>query len=201
MGLGEGLISWHASTNLLQYKGDKLPSIWSVMQPLRLEKLESLPHSDLSELCDATKLAIEDGGGFGWLHPPAREVLERYWRGVLLIPERALFVARLDGVIAGSAQLARATPNNQAQEFMGHLHTFFVAPWARGKGLATELIKAVEKEARVQNCEVLILDVRESQTHAAKVFTSLGYQSWGRLARYAKVDDQWIPGCYYYKDL
>ena len=54
---------------------------------------------------------IIEGGGFGWLKPPPRQVLENYWKGVLLVPERRLVVGRLDGIIAGSAQLAgrRAT--------------------------------------------------------------------------------------------
>ena len=65
------------------------------------------------------RAAINEGGGFGWLKPPPRQVLENYWKGVLLVPERRLFVGRLDGTIAGSAQLSRAPRNNEAQAFAG----------------------------------------------------------------------------------
>ena len=81
---------------------------------LLVGRLEEISESDLADLCEATETAILDGGGFGWLKPPGRTVLERYWQGVLLVPERELFVARLDGVIAGSAQLVRAPRNNEA---------------------------------------------------------------------------------------
>ena len=45
--------------------------------------VDDLRAADLSDLCDAAELAITDGGGFGWLAPPPRDVLEAYWRGVL----------------------------------------------------------------------------------------------------------------------
>ncbi len=113
------------------------------MPVVTVERLEALESADLADLCDATETAILDGGGFGWLVPPPREVLERYWQGVLLVPERALFVGRLDGTIAGSAQLVRAARNNEAQAHSAQITTNFVAPWARGQGFARELSLAV----------------------------------------------------------
>ena len=41
--------------------------------------------------------------------------LETYFRGVLLVPERELFLARLDGLVVGSAHLVRPPRNNEAQ--------------------------------------------------------------------------------------
>ncbi len=60
----------------------------------KVELLETLTTADLNDLCDATDAAIEAGGGFGWLELPAREILERYWNGVVAMPARLLFVAR-----------------------------------------------------------------------------------------------------------
>ena len=65
-----------------------------------VDPLEEVSDEDLEDLCDAAESAILDGGGFGWLRPPARAVLGRYFRGVILVPERHLFVGRLDGRIA-----------------------------------------------------------------------------------------------------
>ena len=87
----------------------------------RIDKLEGFEGTDLDDLCDVTDAAIVDGGGFGWLKPPARSVLEAYWKGVLLVPERSLFVARLDGTISGSAQLVRPTRNNEARAVVAEL--------------------------------------------------------------------------------
>src|SRR5260221_490262 len=80
-----------------------------------VERLTQYSGTDLDDLCEATESAIVEGGGFGWLKAPPRQVLENYWKGVLLVPERRLVVGRLDGVIAGSVQLSRAPRNNEAQ--------------------------------------------------------------------------------------
>lgn len=167
----------------------------------RVEPLERFRGPDLHDLCDAADAAIVDGGGFGWLEPPPRDVMENYWRGVLLIPERKLFVGRLDGVIAGSAQLVLPTSNNEAGRMSGSLTTFFVAPWARGYGLALSLVQQVEAAAREADLKVLNLDVRETQRRAIQIYEQLGYHRWGTHPRYALVDGRWMKGFYYHKDL
>ena len=43
---------------------------------IKISKISKLSGSDLHELCDAAEAAIEEGGGFGWLTPPPRRVLE-----------------------------------------------------------------------------------------------------------------------------
>lgn len=48
-----------------------------------VEEIDRFRASDLEDLCDATDAAIKDGGGFGWVDPPDRAAMERYWKGVL----------------------------------------------------------------------------------------------------------------------
>ena len=107
-----------------------------------VDRLTKFSGTDLDDLCEATESAITEGGGFGWLKPPPRQVLENYWKGVLLVPERRLVVGRLDGIIAGSAQLSRAPRNNEAQAFAGTLTSAFVAPWARRRGIGRDTRQA-----------------------------------------------------------
>jgi ribosomal protein S18 acetylase RimI-like enzyme len=164
-----------------------------------IDRLEAFRGADLHDLCDAADLAIRGGGGFGWVEPPPREVMERYWRGVLAVPGRSLFVGRLDGVVAGSAQLVRPPPNNEAQAFSATLTTFFVAPWARGHGLARALVEAVEAEARDSAYEVLHLDVRETQGAAIRLYQAMGWVLWGTNPLYARVNGRTIAGYYFYK--
>ena len=97
--------------------------------------------------------------------------MENYWKGVLLVPERSLLVGRLDGVICATAQLVRPSRNNEAQGHSAQLTTNFVAPWARGHGLARGIVLAVEEEARVQGVSVLNLDVRETQVAAIQLYS------------------------------
>ncbi|MDA0702900.1 MAG: GNAT family N-acetyltransferase [Proteobacteria bacterium] len=166
-----------------------------------VERLTEFQGSDLYDLCDATEAAVIEGGGFGWLRPPPRPALEAFYRGVLVVPERSLFVGRLDGVVCAAAQLQRMPPNNEAQAFQGQLAHSFVAPWARGHGLARAVTVAVEKRAREEGFKVLRLDVRETLTAAIKLYESLGYVHWGTNPKYALIDGTMIAGRYYYKDL
>jgi ribosomal protein S18 acetylase RimI-like enzyme len=164
-----------------------------------VEHVSSLSQADLNDLCDATDEAITAGGGFGWIDLPAREILERYWQGVLAMPARMLFVARLDNVICGTAQLITPPKNNEAQSFAATMTTVFVAPWARGHGLAKRLIEEVEKKALEEKYSVINLDVRETQEAAISVYEKMGYIHFGTHPYYALVDNQIIKGRYYYK--
>lgn len=171
------------------------------MTTISVEKLTAFRGGELHDMCEAAEAAILDGGGFGWLKPPERQILEAYWRGVLLIAERTLFVGRLDGVIAGSAQLVRPPRNNEAQAHGANLTTNFVAPWARGHGLARALTLAVEQAARAGGFAVLNLDVRETQEAAIRLYRSLGYRQFGTHPFYARVGEQRVAGLYFWKDL
>jgi ribosomal protein S18 acetylase RimI-like enzyme len=166
---------------------------------LLVERVTELAEDELAELCEAAAAAIMDGGGFGWVKPQPREVLARYWKGVLLVPERELFVARLDGAIVGSAQLVRPARNNEAQAFAATMMHFFIAPYARGFGLARMLVRRVEDGARALGYKVLNLDVRETQTGAIALFEQLGFVRWGSHPAYAHVNGQVIAGHFYHK--
>lgn len=164
-----------------------------------VEQVDRLTPGEMQDLCDATDSAIEAGGGFGWVKLPARDILERYWQGVLTMPQRLLFVARLDGVICGTAQLVLPPKNNEAQSFAVHLTGNFVAPWARGHGLARMLVEEAERKAGDLGFSVINLDVRETQDAAIKLYESLGYTLFGQHPFYARVGEDVIKGRYYYK--
>jgi RimJ/RimL family protein N-acetyltransferase len=173
-----------------------------VKAKVTIERLTQFAGTDLDDLCEATETAIVEGGGFGWLKPPQRHVLENYWKGVLLIPDRRLVVGRLDGAIAGSAQLSKAPRNNEAQRFAGTLTGAFVAPWARGHGLARGIVIEIERLAREElGLVVLNLDLRATQRAAISLYEGLNYKRWGTHPDYAWVDGQIVPGHYYYKRL
>jgi ribosomal protein S18 acetylase RimI-like enzyme len=141
---------------------------------LLAEQLKRFNDTDLNALCEATDAAIIDGGGFGWVTPPGRRALETYFRGVLLVPERA-FAASL-------------------------MHSY-IAPYARGYGLARMLTGTVEERARELGYHILNLDVRETQTVAISMYESHGYVRWGEHPEYALVRGKPITGLFYYKRL
>lgn len=171
------------------------------MPVVSVEQVDDLSDADLVELCDAAEVAILDGGGFGWLSPPPREAMERFWRGVLVVPERLLVVGRLDGRVGGSAQLVQAPRNNEAQAAIASITTNFVAPWARGHGMARDLTVACEESARDKGVRFINLDVRETQEAAIQLYESLGYERWGTNPNYAFVGKRSVSGFYYTKRL
>src|SRR5438445_9152414 len=166
---------------------------------VKVERLTRYSGTDLDDLCEATESAIVEGGGFGWLKPPPRQVLENYWKGVLLVPDRRLVVGRLDGVIAGSAQLSRPPRNNEAQAMAGTLSAAFVAPWARGHGLGRRIVLEIEQLARELGLIVLNLDLRDTQRAAVHLYESLGYRRWGTHPFYALVEGEFVAGPSSYK--
>jgi hypothetical protein len=171
-------------------------------EPLRhIERVTEFTDDDVHALCEATAAAIIDGGGFGWVNPPGRMALETYFRGALLVPERELFVARLDGVLVGSAHLVRPPRNNEAQAHAAQLMHSYIAPYARGHGLARMLTQEVENRARELGYHVLNLDVRETQDAAIRLYESLGYVRWGEHPEYALVRGKVVRGLFYYKRL
>ena len=166
---------------------------------LLVERAAALLDDDLQALCEAADAAIIEGGGFGWVKSPGRLALQSYFKGVLLVPERELFTARLDGVIVGSAQLVRPPRNNEAQAFAATIMHSFVAPYARGHGLARLMTRRIEDGARALGYQVLNLDVRETQEAAIRLYESLGYHRWGEHPAYARVRGRTIRGIYFTK--
>jgi ribosomal protein S18 acetylase RimI-like enzyme len=166
-----------------------------------IETVERLSSGDLHELCEAAEGAINSGGGFGWLSPPPKSVMEDYWRGVLMIPERHLILAKLDKVIAGSCQILRPPRNNEAQAFTCQLTTFFLAPWARGHGLAQMIVAEAEALAKSEGFSMINLDVRATQERAIQSFEARGFIRYATNPYYARVDGGYILGYYYHKEL
>lgn len=165
------------------------------------EITEALSRNDLNDLCDATDAAIEGGGGFGWVHVPERTSLERYWQGVVTAPTRWLFVARLDGVICGTTQLIVPPHNNEAQAHILQMTTNFVAPWARGHGLAKMLLETVEQKSRSKGFAIINLDVRKTMDRAIALYESMGYIKFGEHPLSVQADGETIPSLFYYKNI
>ncbi len=168
---------------------------------LTIELKTELKASELAELCQATNDAIRDGIGFNWMAPPMMETLESYWKGVLMVPSRSLIIAKLDNVIAGSIQLVRPSKAKETSAFAATIEAHFMAPWARGHGLAKQLLDAAERQAAKDGFSVINLSVRETQTRALTIYREHGYTEWGSMPYYEYVNAGMVSGHYFYKKL
>ena len=116
---------------------------------LFVERVAEFTDEDLHALCEATDAAIIDGGGFRWVPSfraaaPSRPTFEEcFW-----CQSANCSLQGLTGTVVGSAHLVRPPRNNEAQAFAAHLMHSYIAPYARGHGLATMLTVGVEERAR-----------------------------------------------------
>ena len=161
--------------------------------------VSSLSTDDMEALCEAVTAAILDGGGFGWLQPPGSQALERYFEGMLLVPERSLYVVRDKGMICGAGQLARPPSSYEAHAATVNLTGFFVAPYARGRGLGRALANAMIQGAKAMGCKVINCDVRETHDAAIGLFRSLDFEHWGTHPYYARIGGQTVRGLFFSK--
>lgn len=172
---------------------------------ISVEKLEKFNSMDLEDICDATIDTMKETVGFDIGTQKTKHYqrpnLISYWEGVLLVPERTLIVGRLDGVIAGAAQLVSASPSNQTSSFACLIDNHFVAPWARGHSMSNLLLDFAEEEAKKQNFSIVRLSVRETRKAAISVFEKRGYVRWGVLPEYEIDKGEIVAGYFYYKEL
>ena len=110
-------------------------------------------------------------------------------------------MGRLNNAIAGALQLGLQAPNNEAQKDIATITSHFVAPWARGYGLAKSMIDHTETIAKENSIFCLQLDIRETQEAAIQLFKSKGYEQWGMNPIYAQVEGSIIKGLYFYKNI
>jgi|TARA_B100001741_G_scaffold299691_1_gene286312 ribosomal protein S18 acetylase RimI-like enzyme len=168
---------------------------------ISVDSLKNLSEVDLADLCNITEQAINAGGGFGWLRVPTREVLNEYWRKITEDKLSYLIVGRLKGVIAGTLQLSYEAPNIESRKNIAQIKRHFVAPWARGYGLAKSMIDFSEKKAKEDNIKSIQLAVRETQDAAVQLFSSKNYKIWGENPYYAFINGSFVKGIYFFKNL
>ena len=168
---------------------------------ISVDTISKLSDVDLADLCNITEQAIQAGGGFGWLRVPTREILNQYWQKIIDDHLNNLIVGRLNGVIAGTLQLSYEAPNIESRKNIAQIKRHFVAPWARGYGLAKSMIDFSEQKAKEENIKSIQLAVRETQDAAIQLFTNKNYKVWGENPFYAFINGSFIKGIYFYKNL
>ena len=140
----------------------------------------------LPQLADLLHACVQDGASVGFILPFSRQDSAQFWRGNVLPTVargvRQLLVAELDGTLAGAVQLDWDTPPNQAHR--AEVRKLLVHPMYRRRGMARQLMQAVETQARALPRSLLTLDTR-SDDHAQPLYLSLGYQVAGSIPGYA----------------
>ena len=117
-----------------------------------VERVTEFTDDDLHALCEATDAAIIDGGGFGWVNPPGPpRAGDATSAACCWCRSASCSSPGWTACIVGSAHLVRPPRNNEAQAFAAHLMHAFIAPYARGHGLARMLTAAGGGAARANS--------------------------------------------------
>ena len=147
--------------------------------------------------------AVHSGASIGFLGPVAPATADRYWQGIFTSLEAGddvlLWVAEVDGQVVGSVQLALCPKENGGHR--AEVQKLFVHSEARGQGIATLLMRAVEAEARHRQRSLLVLDTLLG-SHAEDVYRHLGWSRAGEIPDFATAPDgELFPTVYYFKQL
>lgn len=168
---------------------------------IQIERVNSLTDEDIANLCEAVDAAILGGNAAIWACPPSRDTLERYFRGVSLVSERNLFIARINDTIVGCAQLVRPSRTHQDHAMSCSIQYFFLAPYACGQGITEKMITEMEKTARQMGYMILNAEARATQTKFIHIIKEMGFEQWGTHPYYAKVEGKLIPGLFFTKKI
>lgn len=143
--------------------------------------------------------AVHGGASIGFVLPLADEVVAAYWREVRasLAGSRFLWIATEGDAVVGSVQLSRCEKPNGRHR--AEVQKLMVLRAARGRGVASRLMEALEAHARALDLRLLYLDT-ETGSEAESVYRHLGWIRAGDIPDYASRPDGTLhPTTHYFK--
>jgi len=144
-----------------------------------------LTPADLDALAETLMQSVALGASIGFILPFGFVQAQAFWQKLLPAFERGekrLLVARVAGKIAGTVQLVVDQPANGIHR--GDVVKLMVHPDGRRKGIARQLMTAVEALAREEGKTLLVLDT-VTGSPAQTLYENLGFTLSGTIPHYA----------------
>lgn len=138
----------------------------------------------LPALCHLLQDSVEGGASVGFVRPLPPEEAEAFWREILddLGPALRLWIAEDAGTVVGTVQLARCTKANGRHR--AEVRKLSVLRSARGQGIASLLMDALEAAAHDMRLRLLYLDT-EADSPAEHIYRHRGWTRAGEIPDYA----------------
>jgi 3'(2'), 5'-bisphosphate nucleotidase len=111
---------------------------------------------------------------------------------VLARPEARALVAELEGQVVGYAEL-QARPSSLHDAGEGWLAALAVAAGLRGRGIGRQLMRAVEREARLLGCTRIALESSAWREAAHRFYSALGYREDTPAKRFRRTLETALP--------
>ena len=147
-----------------------------------------------AQLIDFSQLltdCVEARASIGFMAPFTLEQARVFWSGIadqVEIGDRLIWSARdeVTGELLGTVQLITSLPDNQPHR--GDVAKLMVSPDARRRGVADQLMAALETEARARGLRTLVLDT-VTGSPADALYRKRGWVEVGAVPDYALFPD------------
>jgi GNAT superfamily N-acetyltransferase len=154
-------------------------------------------------LADVLIDCVEGGASVSFMLPLPRAKAVAFWRGVadgVARGERVLLVAEdASGRIVGTVQMILSLPENQPHR--ADIAKMLVHRSARRRGVARQLMTAIDDAARDEGRTVLVLDT-VTGGDAERLYARAGWQRAGVVPKYALMPDGgFCATTFFYKHL
>ena len=157
----------------------------------------------IEPLADVLIDCVEGGASVSFMLPLPREKALSFWRGVaegVVRGERVLLVAEdAEGRVVGTVQMIMSLPDNQPHR--GDIAKMLVHRSARRRGVAQQLMAAIDDAAREEGKTVLVLDT-VTGGDAERLYERAGWQRVGSVPKYALMPNgAFCATTFFYKHL
>lgn len=152
---------------------------------MTVSALPALADADIEQLADILIDCVAGGASVSFMHPLARDKACDFWRQMrpdIASGNRLLFAARDAGGLVGTVQVICARAENQPHR--ADVSKMLVHRRARGRGVATALMRAAEAAARTAGRTLLVLDTATG-SDAERLYARLGWTLAGVVPDYA----------------
>lgn len=96
------------------------------------------------------------------------------------------WILQVDGVVAGYAILAIGF-DHEVGGRIGTITDFYLQPGFRGRGIGTETLAQIEREAVTLGLEALELEVSNDNEQAKRLYLKMGFQAADRIPMYKRL--------------
>ena len=157
----------------------------------------------IEPLADVLIDCVEGCASVSFMLPLPREKALSFWRSVaegVVRGERVLLVAEdAEGRVVGTVQMIMSLPDNQPHR--ADIAKMLVHRSARRRGVAQQLMAAIDDAAREEGKSVLVLDT-VTGSDAERLYARLGWQRVGSVPKYALMPNgAFCATTFFYKHL
>jgi L-amino acid N-acyltransferase YncA len=157
---------------------------------IRLAQLDDLP-----VIVDIYNQAIPSKQSTGDIEP-LRVEDRRTWFREHRPEEHPIFVADVEGQVAGWCSLSAYRPGRAALRFTAEI-SYYIALAYHRQGIATALVKHAVTACPALQIRHLFAIVLEGNQASLKLLEKMGFEQWGYLPRVADFDGREVGHLYY----